>query len=155
MLIREARSEDTLILARLRWDFRTNGAAVDAGGYAEFEARFHQFFEDALAGGRWKVWVIEQDKVLIAQLYLQLIEKVPRPGHLDQQFGYITNVYMRPEYRNQGLGSRLIEHVIAWAKAQELEFIILWPSERSVPYYQREGFVYPHDAMELYLSDND
>ena len=46
-------------------------------------------------------------------------------------------------------------HVIDWAKAQQLEFVILWPSERSVSYYQRMGFAYPTDAMELLLEDHE
>ncbi|MCP6725838.1 GNAT family N-acetyltransferase, partial [Klebsiella pneumoniae] len=63
------------------------------------------------------------------------------------------NVYTRPEYRNRGFGSQLMEQVIAWAKAQQLEFLMLWPSDRSVPYYQRLGFDSPDEALELILVD--
>ena len=152
MIIREATAQDVSVLARMRWNLRMDDAPPD-DRYPEYEARFSQFLTDALASGRWMAWVIEQEGEILAHIYLQLIEKVPRPGALDQYFGYVTNVYTLPEYRNQGLGAQLMNHVIAWAKARQLEFLILWPSERSIPYYQRAGFEHPREMLELILND--
>ena len=155
MEIRQANLKDAQALARMRWNLRMHDSPVDPDVYAEFEAVFTEFLNDALTNGRWLIWVAEQDGAVIAQIYVQIIRKVPRPGALYQCFGYITNVYALPDYRNQGIGSQLMEHVLAWAKAQELEFVILWPSERSVPYYERLGFERPDDVLLLTLEDED
>jgi len=128
---------------------------IDPAVYPDYEARFLAFLSDALASGRWTIWLVEHEGRIAAHAYVQIIEKVPRPGALDQCFGYVTNVYALPEARNQGVGSRLLAHVIDWAKGQQLEFLILWPSERSVPLYQRIGFAAPADALELILEESD
>jgi GNAT superfamily N-acetyltransferase len=154
MNIRPATVDDTTALARMRWDLRTEDGAIDTGAsYAEFEARFTEFLADALASGRWAVWLSEQEGSIVAHIYAQMVEKVPRPGHLHPYYGYITNVYTRAEYRNQGIGSRLLRHVIEWAQAQQLEFMVLWRSEDSLPYYQRLGFEQPQDVLQLTLSE--
>ncbi len=153
MLIRQATPEDAPALALMRWNLRMHDQPVDPATYPEFEAYFSQFIRDALASGRWVVWVAEDDDQVIAQVYVQIIEKVPRPGALHRNFGYVTNVYAHPAYRNQGVGGRLMRHVIEWAKAEPLEYIILWPSPLSVSFYQRMGFEYPTDALQLILQD--
>jgi len=153
VIIREATAQDVSVLARMRWNLRMDDAPPD-DRYPEYEARFSQFLTDALESGLWMAWVIEQEGEILAHIYLQLIEKVPRPGALDQHFGYVTNVYTRPDSRNQGLGAQLMNHVIEWAKTRQLEFMILWPSDRSAPFYQRAGFEHPHDTLELILNDD-
>ena len=52
-----------------------------------------------------------------------------------------------PAYRGQGIGSRLLAQVKAWAREQDLEFLILWPAEESIPFYERAGFA-PGEAVE-------
>jgi GNAT superfamily N-acetyltransferase len=52
----------------------------------------------------------------------------------------------KPAYRGRGIGSELLRHVQAWAKAQDLEFLIVWPSEASESYYARAGFT-PTEAV--------
>ena len=66
-----------------------------------------------------------------------------------EYFGYVTNVYTRPAYRNQGIGTQLMSNVTAWAKQQNFENLIVWPSERSVPFYGRAGFVEDVEALSF------
>jgi hypothetical protein len=39
-------------------------------------------------------------------------------------------------------------HVLQWAKEQELESLIVWPSEASVGFYARAGFRGSLDMLE-------
>ena len=68
-----------------------------------------------------------------------------------RRFGYITNTYTRPEARNRGLGSRLLKEVREWAVREDLELLIVWPSDRAAPFYQREGFSQRTEIMQLLL----
>ena len=54
---------------------------------------------------------------------------------LDDALGYVTNVYTRPAYRGRGIGTRLMSHVLQWAREHDLESLIVWPSETSVRFY--------------------
>jgi GNAT superfamily N-acetyltransferase len=149
--IRLATARDAAELARLRWDFSPDEVAASGQSFAEFARDFAKFIHDALQSGDWSIWVAEQDKRLIANIYVQLVQKVPRPGRFGQRYGYVTNVYADPDVRNAGIGSALLQRVIAWAREQRLELLLVWPSDESVRFYSRAGFLPSPTAMELDL----
>jgi GNAT superfamily N-acetyltransferase len=95
----------------------------------------------ALADLRWEHWAEDPHDP-------PSVPKVPKPSKLDDGYGYVTSVHAREPYRNQGIGSELLRHVQAWARIQDLEFLVLWPSQRSVPFYARAGF-HPGEAIEF------
>ncbi len=154
MIIREARQQDAAELARMRWDFTAEDDFIHPDATHEgYEDSFAGFLEYALASGRWAIWVVEDQGQLVSHIFMQVIEKVPRPGRQERRFGWVTNVYTLPEYRNQGVGSRLMRHVEAWSKAQNLELMLVWPTQRSIPYYQRAGFEYAIQVLQNPLDD--
>jgi GNAT superfamily N-acetyltransferase len=155
MLCRLAIPDDIPTLARMRWEFQTEDDVSTGGTYDEFFAACTEFLTRALAGDRWRIWVAEAEGDLVAHIFLQLIEKVPRPGSTRSHMAYMTNVYTRPLYRSQGIGGRLLEVVCRWAEEEHLELIIVWPSERSVSFYARAGFQTVQDAMVLSFEDED
>jgi GNAT superfamily N-acetyltransferase len=149
--IRLATARDAAELARLRWDFSPDEVAASGQSFAEFARDFEQFLHDALHSGDWSIWVAEQEGRLIANIYVHLVQKVPRPGRFGQRYGYVTNVYTEPDVRNAGIGSALLQRVIAWAREQRLELLLVWPSDESVRFYLRAGFIPSPTAMELDL----
>ncbi|EPY11993.1 GNAT family N-acetyltransferase [Paenibacillus alvei] len=104
-----------------------------------------------MKGGEWFIWVADLDGSVISHIYLELIHKVPRPGRKTNPFVYMTNVYTVPEHRGNQIGSRMMKGIEAWSKQQEHEFIIVWPSEWSVRFYERNGYSLCNDPMELHL----
>jgi GNAT superfamily N-acetyltransferase len=62
-------------------------------------------------------------------------------------------VYAEPGVRGQVISSRLMRRVIDWAREHGLEFLILWPNEESVAFYERLGFRPSPDALELHFGD--
>src|SRR5262249_44992790 len=116
-------------LAVLRWDFRLEEApGPTVHDQATFLRACVAFLQRGLAAGEWTYWIAVHDGLAVAQIFVQRIAKVPKPNQLDDSFGYVTNVYTRPAYRNQGIGSQLMAHVIAWARAHNLENLVVWPS---------------------------
>ena len=77
--------------------------------------------------------------------------------HLDAQRGcrHPLLELVEPELRDEGLGSRMLEVVLAWARERGVEEIIVWPSERSYPFYERAGFSRTRDPLVLYLTAQD
>jgi GNAT superfamily N-acetyltransferase len=149
MNIRHATESDIPQLAQMRWDFRTENHEPPAGVTPdEFVAVCSQFLRSVLPGGRWVAWVVEEEGLVIAHLFVQRILKIPQPYHLQAEFGYVTNVYTRPQFRNRGLGAALMAAAQAWARDAGLESLVLWPSNKSVNFYRRAGFQNPTEAME-------
>jgi GNAT superfamily N-acetyltransferase len=153
--LRLAAVDDATELARLRWDSSPDEVAAGRESFDDFRREFEQFLEPALAGGNWAVWVAEQEGRLVSQIWVQIIHKVPRPGRFagHNRYGYVTNVYTVPERRGQRIGGRLLERVVQWAREQELEFLVVWPSEESVRFYERGGFGASPDALELHFDE--
>lgn len=138
-------------LAALRYDFRSamNAATEERGA---FVARCGNWMRHRLkAGSNWRCWVAEDSGRIAGHLWLQLIEKVPNPAPEMEQHGYITNVYVDPAARGEGLGERLMEAALAFCREQRVDSLILWPTEKSRTLYARHGFSEPQDMMEAVL----
>ena len=101
----------------------------------------------------WRVWVAERSNTgaLVATLWFQLIEKLPNPGNEAETHAYITSVYVTPDARGGGVGSRLIEAALATCRDLEVDTVFLWPSARSRALYARYGFVESADILSQTL----
>lgn len=154
--IRPATPDDAVEIARLRWEF-----SLEERDPTESREQFHgRMAEDVrrfLASGRWSIWVAaessEPDR-LLATLFLQRVEKVPRPYPRPAAWGYVTNVYVDATWRNRGLGKAVLDVAIAAARAAGLDTLLLWPSSRAIPFYERAGFASATGAMELPLDES-
>lgn len=139
---RIATENDLPALADLRWEHWSedaqNAGIVDKETFRE---EFVMRVAPWLHNGQLTVWVAESEGEIIANMHVQRVNKIPKPSKLDDCFGYVTNVHTRAAYRNQGIGSVLLGLVQQWALEQDMEFLVLWPSERSIPFYQRAGFI--------------
>lgn len=149
---RIASQHDAPALARIRWDFRleeTNGQSNST--WEEFGPVCERFIADGIASGQWTYWVAVDDvnRQLIGCICIFTIRKIPKPNQFEEAFGYMTNVYMRPEHRNQGIGSGLMDAVIEWARNVPLTNLLVYPSELSQDYYARKGFVPDVEARTL------
>ena len=159
IVYRTAATADLPQLARMRWDFRTGPdeppPVVDRETFLE---QCQAFLAEGLARGDWVYWVAVQgdqiaadNELIVGHIFLHLFSSVPKPFQLESRYGYLTNVYIRPAYRNQGIGSELLRHVLRWARERELPFMIVSPSEASVPFYRRAGFTFETEFMEWFL----
>jgi len=154
MIYRLAGEADLPTLAQMRWDFRSEFKPPDAMSEVEFLPGCLDFLRQSLASGMWAFWIAEDEGQIIAHAFLQIVPKMPDLYHFERGFGYVTNVYTRPEYRNKGVGAQLMEHLQAWALERSLEFLILWPSKRAVPFYIRAGYHPAERVMERRLQED-
>lgn len=138
VICRTATDADAAELAAMRWDFRLEEApGTPLHDRVTFPRAYRVFLEQGLADQRWTYWIATADAQIVSHIYIQRISKVPKPNRLDDAFGYVTNVYTRPAFRNRGIGTQLMAHVLGWAKEQDLESLIVWPSTESVRFYAR------------------
>jgi GNAT superfamily N-acetyltransferase len=119
---------------------RTSSTAErrDIGPDPAFAERFRAWF-DAEAHQR-TFWVAIAGGDAVGMTNLLTFERMPGPGIDAGRWGYLGNMYVRPEHRNRGVGRLLLDALIAHADAHGLERIVLSPSERSRPFYGRAGF---------------
>ncbi len=143
MRLRSATSDDADELARLRWDFRVEQETPVARSFEDFVEEFRAFAASVLADGTpWQAWVAEDEGRLVGCAWIQLVEKVPHPsrGRWERPIAYVTNVYVEPALRDEGLGARLLDAAMAHAREHEAAEAVVWPTPRSVTFYRRAGF---------------
>lgn len=154
MNYRQATFEDLNQLAELRWEFRSLDAyETPLVGKSEFIESCVSFLRRGLENGFYVYWIAEEGSEIAAHIFVHRIDLVPRPCKIRDQFGYLTNNYTKPEYRNKGIGSKLLQTVKDWASAEDLELLIVYPSEQAVSFYQRAGFDAKNEVMELRLRE--
>ena len=111
---------------------------------ADFEARLSDWL--TAEGDRrttWPAWA-GQDAIGMASLFEY--RRMPRPGHDDSRWGYLSNMFVRDEFRNRGVGTAVLAAVVAAADDRGYARLVLSPSQQAIPFYQRAGFVAPDDA---------
>ena len=137
--LRRATANDSTTLAKLRHTFRTI-SDQDLESEADFIARCSEWMAQRLNQELWRCWVIEKDDEIVGALWLQIIEKIPNPTAEPEFHAYITNVFVKESLRGAGLGSQLLTEALTFCKNYPVHSIILWPSEKSRPLYERHGF---------------
>ncbi len=154
MRYRQAVEGDMRELAEMRWEFHYEDEPDSPEERrSEFVRECESFLREGLLGGRWVVWLAEDGNEIVAHACVHRLRPIPRPDDLDGEYGYLTNVYARPAHRNRGVGIRLMDEVVAWARGVGLDLLFVWPSERSVPFYERAGFAADDERMMLELTE--
>ena len=137
--IRPATGADVARLAFLRYEFRRIRAPA-AESEQEFCARCDAWMRERLGNGQWCCWVAERENVVIGNVWVSLMEKMPNPVVEPEEHAYITNFFVLEEARGEGIGSRILDAALAWCASRGVHAAILWPTDRGRPLYERHGF---------------
>lgn len=149
--IRVATESDAPVLARFRYELRSSGREI-VEREKEFSKRCVVWMRHRLQiASCWRCWIAEDDQTAVGNIWSQLVEKIPNPAAETEGYVYVTNFYVREEYRGKGIGTMLLSEALSWAKANNAHTAILWPRERSKSLYLRHGFTAANDLMQLNL----
>ncbi len=97
----------------------------------------------ASEGDRRTTWIAWAGDLAVGMASMLEYRRMPHPGRPDSRWGYISNMFVRSESRDRGIGSMLLEALIAAARERGYVRLVLSPSERSLSLYQRAGFTSP------------
>ena len=143
MHVRQAHDDDLTAMAALRkaWTEEYAGQSIDDDAYLDNYRSWH-----AMERERRITWLAELADEPIGMLNMVVFTRMPRPrpeGGPEPigRWGYIANMFVRPEHRNNGIGSALVQAAIEYADEHRYARIVLTPSEKAVPFYGRAGFV--------------
>jgi len=148
--IRQATTDDSVSLARLRYTWATesdpsisNARAFEQGltSWMRANQRTHT------------AYLAEFDREPIGMAWLAIAERVPEPAALSRRTGDLQSMYVLPAHRGQGVGTRLIQSVITAAATFGLEALSVRAGRRSLPLYKRLGFTTSDHVHELIPHD--
>jgi GNAT superfamily N-acetyltransferase len=109
-----------------------------------FEERLSEWL--AAEGDRRTTWLAWAGSDAIGMASLFEYRRMPLPGRADSRWGYLSSMFVRDDFRNQGVGSALLSAIVATAEERSYARLVVSPSERSVGFYERAGFIMPSDS---------
>jgi GNAT superfamily N-acetyltransferase len=139
VLIRTARTGDLRRVAELRWRWSVDEGGgdpvTDIAGYADAVATFA-----AEHPRTHRCVVAERDGVVVGMGWIAYTDRPPTPGDLTRVGGDVQSVYVVPELRGSGTGSRLLEALLRDARDRGYGHVSVHSGDRAIPLYARAGF---------------
>ncbi len=129
-----ATEADIEALAALRHEW--SGASRGSG--ASFVEPFREWFR--AESSHRTFWIARVEGRAVGMVNLTILDRMPKPEMDSGAWGYLSNMYVQGPHRNQGVGSLLIDALLAYSDDLGLARVVLNPTDRSVPLYQRHGF---------------
>jgi GNAT superfamily N-acetyltransferase len=136
--IRLARSEEFTAVAGLRWQWEVEVGESPSVARETFEKEFAEWARLHTASNRCVV--LCRNGIVVGMAWLAVIARVPTPDNMVRATGDLQSVYLVPEARDNGLGSRLVVGVLDEARALGLSKVTVQSTTRAVPFYCRTGF---------------
>jgi GNAT superfamily N-acetyltransferase len=136
VIVRVAAPVDAAALAGLR-------ALWSAGSDADpvFERRMDEWL--SAEGERRTTWLAELGGEPVGMASLFEYRRMPHPGRPATRWGYLSNMFVREELRDRGIGEALLNALVTTADERGYARILLSPSDRAIPFYARAGFIVP------------
>ena len=149
--VRRAGAQDGTALAQLRWIWRTGERDERGLSQTEFETAFMRWWSGRRASHA--AFVAELSGVAVGMAWLALFDRIPQPRRLERLAGNVQSVFVLEEFRNRGIGRALVQAVIAEARTRDVGYLIVHPSERAYPMYERLGFAQTNRLLHLDLDN--
>jgi GNAT superfamily N-acetyltransferase len=118
--------------------------SAGAGEDPDFEGRMAAWL--AVEGERRTTWLATLDDLPVGMASVFEYRRMPRPGHPNSRWGYVSNMFVREDFRNRGIGSALMTAIITTADERGYARLVLSPSSPALTFYLRAGFVVPDDT---------
>ncbi|MEM9615959.1 MAG: GNAT family N-acetyltransferase [Actinomycetota bacterium] len=133
---------DDLAALRVRW---ITGATT---AEADFIETFRRWW--SLEQPQRVFWIARRAGSPVGMVNLTMAHRMPSPTEHDRgAWAYLGNMFVVEYERDQGVGRRLLDSVIAHAEAAGVARILLRPSERARPFYERADFAPADDDVVM------
>lgn len=126
-------------LTHLYWTYTNEENDSPEFDEDEFTRRFHAFLK-AHMGVDYICRVAEEAGRIVSVVYVGMLEKMPSPSGERLRMGYVANVFTLPALRNRRIAAGLMDTVQDWARTHFFETLFVLPGEKSVPFFERQGF---------------
>jgi GNAT superfamily N-acetyltransferase len=150
MEYRMADVSDISELARLRTDMLCEYSDHSEEFRGMMLERTKKHLEDGMQDGSFVSWTAREDGRIVAMGGAAFFCLPPNDWCPGGKTAYIGNMYTIPEFRRQGVASRLLEHMISDIKRRGCERILLYATDSGRPLYEKHGFEPSAGTMALY-----
>lgn len=116
---------------------------------SELECANRHYYEAHLADGRHIACLAYAEGVAVGCGGVCFYGEMPSPDNPSGKCAYLMNIYVRPEYRREGIALRIVRWLVDQALAHGISKIYLETSDSGRKLYSTLGFRYMKDMMKL------
>ena len=146
---RLANQEDALNLAVLLWEHNEELSEIDNVLKDKYIAECREDIKNRL-GKELYCYIAEINGSIISHIFLLITKKLPKIGRPNASYARISTVRTVPKYRNQGIGSMLMDYVKKFCAEKNVEELVVFgPTEKSIGFYEKAGFKTENEVMEI------
>ena len=142
-----ADDNDLSALALLRYRWRVDEEGESGRTLGEFESEFREWYAEHRRSHMAYLSIV--DDVAVGCAWLFVVDRVPGPGRFVRRAGMLQSVYVRPDLRSTGIGTKLVRFIIDEAHSLDLDYLMVHPSAASFDFYRRLGFSESGKVLEL------
>lgn len=137
MILRQAIFTDISQLINLR-----KKMLVEEGLYVEtnIDNELLRYFENGMEKQELLMWVAEEGNKIIATCGVCFYQLPPSFKNPTGRNAYIVNVYTEPQYRKQGIATKLLEMTLQGVRQRGFKIVRLHASEEGKSVYKKMGF---------------
>ena len=149
MTIREINLGDAGIITRMRIQMleEVSDRPLPEG----LDSSVHHFIMKHMLDETCLGVVAEQDGQVIADAVIYLFETMPDEFNLRGLTAILYNVYTLPQFRGQGIMSRMLPEVIRLAREAGAQELTMSVEKKAIPLYERMGFRLSDNSMTMRL----
>jgi len=150
-LIRRATVEDAAVIAHHRARMFHDMDEISDAAYDDFLAASQEWTERGLTSGEYIGWLAvpqDQPELIVAGAGVQLRQVPPHPCRPSRggkfakgRHAIVLNVFTEPEWRKRGAANFLMEEILAWAREEKLDRLVLHASDAARSLYEKMGFI--------------
>ena len=96
-----------------------------------------------------RVWVAEDEGEIVSTVGVCFYNYPPTFRNATGKIAYLTNVYTKDEYRNRGIATDLLKHIMDEIKAEKCGITRLHASSQGRRMYEKMGFTDDEGFMSL------
>jgi len=150
--LRLATKDDIPQLAELRIEFiKEIRLEYPKDRIDEYREVMCNYLEKEMSSGNFIAWLAIANNEIIATSGLITIQRVPQFWNMSGKEAYIMNMYTKPEWRNKGIGTAILEKLVEETKNRDIIAIKLYATPMGKPLYEKQGFKTGNPEMYLYL----
>ena len=150
MIIREASRADS------KWILHHRMGMFEAMGESkEFLQETEELTEDYVNGDwtkDYRYFLVEEEGNVIGGCGLSTFRIPPKALQTTGVYGYLSNMFIEPEYRRQGLGHSLLRHIIEYCRQEGIGLLLLHASKEGFLLYQTMHFENNPGLMQILTS---
>ena len=141
MQIRKLSLDDLELLVRLRIDFLLEEGIVFADAQlADVRQNCREFFTTTIQANTFVAYVAPKDGAVLSTAFLTLSNRPPRKAYQSFCVGTVYNVLTYPQYRRQGLATKVLTALLQEAKALGVSSVDLLATKDGKELYNKLHF---------------